>query len=48
MDFGDFSFYRMTVVDIYYVGGFGVMGWVSAPEYHSAQPNLASPRPMEE
>jgi putative heme iron utilization protein len=26
-------------VDVYYVGGFGVMGWVSAPEYSSAQPD---------
>src|SRR5438552_12877236 len=25
-----FSFYRMDVVDVYYVGGFGVMGWVSS------------------
>ena len=24
VDYGDFSFYRMNVVDIYYVGGFGV------------------------
>jgi hypothetical protein len=31
VDFEDFSFYRMDVVDIYYVSGFGVMGWVSAP-----------------
>jgi putative heme iron utilization protein len=30
VDFEDFSFYRMDVVDVYYVGGFGVMGWVSA------------------
>src|SRR5579872_5028610 len=30
VDFEDFSFYRMDIVDIYYVGGFGVMGWVSA------------------
>ena len=30
VDFEDFSFYRMDVVDIYYVGGFGVMGWVLA------------------
>ena len=28
VDFEDFSFYRMDVVDVYYVGGFGVMGWV--------------------
>jgi len=37
VDFDDFSFYRMDVVDLYYVGGFGVMGWVSASEYYSAQ-----------
>jgi heme iron utilization protein len=37
VDFEDFSFYRMDVVDVYYVGGFGVMGWVSASEYRSAR-----------
>jgi putative heme iron utilization protein len=37
VDFEDFSFYRMGVVDIYYVGGFGVMGWVSASEYGRSQ-----------
>jgi heme iron utilization protein len=39
VDFEDFSFYRMEVVDIYYVGGFGVMGWVSASEYVGSQPD---------
>lgn len=39
VDFEDFSFYRMDVVDIYYVGGFGVMGWVSAAEYLSSEPD---------
>src|SRR3981081_3964613 len=39
VDFEDFSFYRMDVVDIYYVGGFGVMGWVTASEYDSSQPD---------
>ena len=39
VDFDDFSFYRMDVVDAYYVGGFGVMGWVSASEYYSVQPD---------
>jgi heme iron utilization protein len=39
VDFDDFSFYRMNVVDVYYVGGFGVMGWVSASEYYSGQPD---------
>ena len=39
VDFEDFSFYRMDVVDVYYVGGFGVMGWVAASEYDKAQPD---------
>jgi heme iron utilization protein len=39
VDFEDFSFYRMEVVDTYYVGGFGVMGWVSASEYLRSQPD---------
>src|SRR5437667_10194767 len=38
-DFEDFSFYRMDVVDVYYVGGFGVMVWVSASEYDRGQPD---------
>ena len=39
VDFEDFSFYRMNLVDLYYVGGFGVMGWVSASEYDRSQPD---------
>ena len=39
VDFEDFSFYRMDVVDVYYVGGFGVMGWVSASDYVGSQPD---------
>jgi heme iron utilization protein len=39
VDFEDFSFYRMDVLDVYYVGGFGVMGWVAAPDYNLAQPD---------
>jgi len=39
VDFEDFSFYRMEVVDVYYVGGFGVMGWISASEYARSQPD---------
>jgi putative heme iron utilization protein len=42
VDFEDFSFYRMEVVDVYYVGGFGVMGWVSASEYSDSQPDPLS------
>ena len=37
VDFEDFCFYRMDVLDVYYVGGFGVMGWVTASEYCQAQ-----------
>src|SRR5271168_3639424 len=39
VDFEDFSFYRMDVVDVYYVGGFGVMGWVAAADYDRAKPD---------
>jgi len=39
VDFEDFSFYRMDVIDLYFVGGFGVMGWVTAEDYHAAQPD---------
>jgi heme iron utilization protein len=39
VDFEDFFFYRMDVVDCYYVGGFGVMGWVAAADYDQAQPD---------
>jgi putative heme iron utilization protein len=37
VDFKDFGFYRLEPLDIYYVGGFGVMGWVTAEDYRSAQ-----------
>src|SRR5580658_3745175 len=39
VDFEDFSFYRMDVLDVYYVGGFGVMGWVKASDYDQAEPD---------
>jgi putative heme iron utilization protein len=37
IDFSDFSFFRLDVTDVYFVGGFGVMGWVAAGEYASAE-----------
>ena len=37
VDFKDFGFYRLQPLDIYYVGGFGVMGWVTAEDYWSAK-----------
>ncbi len=39
VDFQDFAFFRMEVTDVYFVGGFGVMGWVSAEEYRAARPD---------
>jgi hypothetical protein len=39
VNFDDFSFYRMDVLDVYYVGGFGVMGWVQAGDYNDAHPD---------
>jgi putative heme iron utilization protein len=33
VDFADFNFFRLDLVDIYYVGGFGVMGWVAVEDY---------------
>jgi len=39
VDFEDFSFYRMDVMDVYYVGGFGVMGWISASDYQLGKPD---------
>jgi heme iron utilization protein len=39
VDYEDFSFYRMDMVDVYYVGGFGVMGWVQASDYDAAKPD---------
>ena len=35
-DFRDFRFYRLELVDIYFVAGFGSMGWVSPIEFGKA------------
>ncbi len=37
VDFDDFSFYRLEVNDLYFVGGFGVMGWVTVENYLAAE-----------
>jgi putative heme iron utilization protein len=39
VDFSDFGFFRLEPIDLYYVGGFGVMGWVEASEYQVALPD---------
>jgi heme iron utilization protein len=38
-DYTDFTYYRLDVSDIYFIGGFGVMGWISAQDYRSALPD---------
>jgi hypothetical protein len=37
VNFDDFAFYRMEPADIYFVAGFGAMGWVSAADYLAAE-----------
>jgi heme iron utilization protein len=45
-DYSDFAYYRLEVSAAYFIGGFGVMGWISAPDYRSAQPDpLANAAP---
>jgi putative heme iron utilization protein len=39
VDFADFNFFRLQSIDVYYVGGFGVMGWVEATDYEHASPD---------
>jgi putative heme iron utilization protein len=42
-DYTDFAYYRLNVDGVYFIGGFGVMGWVSAADYTRAAPDpLAS------
>jgi putative heme iron utilization protein len=37
IDYSDFSFFQLRVTDVYFVGGFGVMGWVASGEYEVAE-----------
>jgi heme iron utilization protein len=39
VDFDDFGFWRLEPVDVYFVGGFGAMGWVAAAEYTTSEPD---------
>ena len=38
-DFEDFALWRLDVADLYFVGGFAAMDWVTAPEYRAASPD---------
>src|SRR3989475_8925 len=39
VDFEDFAFWRLEVTDLYFVGGFAAMDWVSAAAYFAAAPD---------
>ena len=39
IDFGDFTFLRLTVDHVRYVGGYGRMSWVDAADYRTATPD---------
>ncbi|PYM98048.1 MAG: pyridoxamine 5'-phosphate oxidase [Candidatus Rokuibacteriota bacterium] len=41
-DFDDFSFWRLEVSDVYFVGGFAAMGWVDAADYRRSRPDPLS------
>lgn len=38
-EYTDFAYHRLEVSSVYFIGGFGVMGWVSAEEYANARPD---------
>jgi hypothetical protein len=38
-DFEDFGLWRLQVRDLYFVAGFGAMGWVDPGEYRQARPD---------
>jgi hypothetical protein len=39
VDFPDFAFHRLEVRDVYWVGGFGAMDWISADAFRAARPD---------
>lgn len=39
VDFGDFGFWRLEPLDVYVVGGFAAMDWVTAEDYMRARPD---------
>ena len=39
VEFADFAFFALSVVDVYWVAGFGAMGWVDAADYVTALPD---------
>ncbi len=42
-DYTDFAYYRSGSGGVYFIGGFGVMGWIPAEEYAAAAPDPLAP-----
>lgn len=40
--FPDLAFYRLEIKGAYFIGGFGVMGWIPAEDYARAAPTWVS------
>ena len=38
-DYTDFAYYRLEIEGVYFIGGFGVMGWIAAEDYAAAAPD---------
>ena len=47
VDFGDFSFYRLKVEAIRYIGGFGRMSWVGEKNWLQSEPDPLIPYAMD-
>jgi putative heme iron utilization protein len=39
VDFEDFAFWRLDLTDVYFVGGFGAMDWLTVEGYEAARPD---------
>ena len=43
-DYTDFAYYRLDIAGVYFIGGFGVMGWVTPEDYAAAAPDPLAER----
>ena len=43
VDFGDFTFFRLQVESVRYIGGFGRMSWVGPSDWYTAEPDPIAP-----
>lgn len=46
IDFGDFSFWRLEIRSVRYVGGYGRMSWVEAADYAAAEADPLAGEPV--